>query len=309
MSLEKPKIAVSGLCVLLAATISGGAAAAMSEDAASTRLPAALDAVRAEDGFRAPTWNVMQTARTTFRRLFSGDAESGSETFDRLGFATRSVALDTGNALAVSDPPGDVRGRGFYLLDRTASPEGNLLVQAPHRFKDLDTGKIVAALVQGGRFRAAAWNTVPRWAPDDRSDRSSDVAHIDVSFFNAFTLAFAEAYPDGAVVQVHGFAREHRDTAAGRDADVIVSSGTRQLREPAHRVHGCLNAALDGAVLAYGEDVFELGATTNRNAAALRRNGFDRFVHVELAREMRRRLLAEPVVQDRLRRCLLKAAR
>lgn len=301
-------LTVAALGGLLASVVAGAPACAEGEEASPTPLAAALDEVRAEAGFQAPSWRTMQDARAVFRRLLTGEAEPDAAALERFGLVARPVRIGTGRVPALSDPPAEVRGRGFYLLDREASGASDVLLQAPHRFKDLDTGEIAAELVAAGGFRAAAWNTVPRWAPDDRSDRSSDVAHLDVSLFNAFTLAFAEAYPDGAVVQLHGYARGHRDTAAGRRAEVIVSSGTRRLHGPARAVYRCLDSALDAVVLGYGESVFELGATTNRNAAALRRIGFRRFVHVEMVRELRRRVLEEPALQARLRRCLLEAA-
>ena len=303
-----PVTAVLTLGGMLVGAIAGAPARAEAEGPGPAPIGAALDAVRAEAGFQAPSWRTMQDARAVFRRLLTGEAEPRAAALQPFGLVARPVRLGTGRAYAVSDPPAEVRGRGFYLLDQEAPGTSDVLLQAPHRFKDLDTGEIVAELVAGGGFRAAAWNTVPRWAPDDRSDRSSDVAHLDVSLFNAFTLAFADAYPEGAVVQIHGYARGHRDTPAGRRAEVIVSSGTRRLHGPARAVCRCLDSALDAVVLGYGESVLELGATTNRNAAALRRIGFRRFVHVEMVRELRRRVLEEPDVQARLRRCLLEAA-
>ncbi len=297
---------------VLAIAIAGAGAPACAEDedqeGRTVPLAAALEAVQAEAGFQAPAWRTMQEARTVFRRLLAGEAEPDAAALEPFGLVARTVRIGTGRVHAISDPPAEVRGRGFYLLNQGVSDASDVLLQAPHRFKDLDTGEIATELVAAGGFRAAAWNTVPRWAPDDRSDRSSDVAHLDVSLFNAFTLAFAEAYPDGAVVQLHGYARGHRDTSAGRRAEVIVSSGTRRLQGPARAVYRCLDSALDAVVLGYGESVFELGATTNRNAAALRRIGFRRFVHVEMVRELRRRVLEEPALQARLRRCLLEAA-
>ena len=306
MPSKQPLIRTLALAALLATAINGGVSASGAGEGRAKPLAAALEPIQAEEGFQAPAWPAMQEAQKAFRRVLAGKAEPAEKEFRPFGFTLRTVRLETGPALAVTEPPSDVRGRGFYVIDRHASAP--VLVQAPHRFKDLDTGAIVAELVAPGGFRAAAWNTVPRWAPDDRSDRSSDVAHIDASYFNAFTQAFAEAYPDGAVVQIHGFARGNRDTAAGRRADVIVSNGTRRLQGPARAVHRCLSGALDATVLGYGETVFELGATTNRNAAALRRLGFQRFVHVEMVRDLRRRALAEPRLQERIRGCLLEAA-
>lgn len=272
------------------------------------RLPLddALTAVRAESGFQPASPATMERAQAVFEALLSGEVPE--EGLAAVGLVRRGVALDEGEALAVHDPPDAVRGRGVYLIRDATQAAAPVFLQAPHRFKDLDTGAIAAELAKTGAFRMVAWNTVPRWAPDDRSDRSADLAHRDTSHFNAATAAFAAAHPDGVVVQLHGFASGKRRSAAGRSADVIVSSGTRSLTGAAEQVRDCLRSRLGVRVRGYGDDVSELGATTNRNAAMLRGMGFHRFVHVEMDRPLRRSLLADAEQRDQLRVCLLGAA-
>jgi hypothetical protein len=269
-------------------------------------LDTALAAVRAESGFQPASPATAERAERVFGELLAGEVPD--EGLAAIGLVRRPIALDDGKALAVHDPADAVRGRGFYLVQDASRSVAPVFLQAPHRFKDLDTGAIAAEMAAGGTFRMVAWNTVPRWAPDDRSDRAADLAHRDTSHFNAATAAFARADPSGVVVQLHGFASGKRRTAAGRSADVIVSSGTKELAGPARRVRDCLRARLGARVLGYGEDVSELGATTNRNAAMLRDMGFNRFVHVEMDRGLRRALVTDADQRSRLRACLLEAA-
>lgn len=276
------------------------------EPGATPSLRVALEAVRAETGFEPPSVATADRAEAAFHALLSGDGSP--EVLARVGLVRRRVQLEDGEALAVADPADDVRGRGFYLIQDEGAVDAPVLLQAPHRFKDLDTGAIVAQLAATGAFRMSAWNTVPRWAPDDRSDRRADLAHRDISHFNAATAAFAAVHPSGVVVQVHGFATGKRRTAAGSSADVIVSSGTTALVGPARRVRACLRSRLSVVVRGYGDDVSELGATTNRNAAMLRARGFNAFVHVELDRPLRRSLRRDADQRGRLRACLLEAA-
>lgn len=266
-----------------------------------------FDGVRADTGFRAATRDDAAVAESVFFRLLTGRPAAGDrDALAALGFIPSRVRLDAGGtAQVVADTPGDIAGRGYFLVGEDAAP---LLVQAPHRFKDLDTGAILMEIAAAMPLRAAAWNVVPRRTPDDRVRGEADLAHVDVSYFNAFTRAFARTHSNGVVIQLHGFATEKRRTRSGRRAAVIVSNGTETLAGPARRVRDCLARALPGPVMGYGEDVFELGATTNRNAAALRSIGFDRFVHVELSRDLRRRLLAEPRLRAALYGCLRAAA-
>ncbi len=314
MTARSTPILTALVAILLACQAAASAAYAGDEAGAAPTDPAntvplreALDAVRAQGGFEAPSAATVDDAQQVFAALLAD--ELPVEDIAAVGLVRRRVTLSEAAGLAVADPVTDVEGRGFYLIRDRRVADAPVFLQAPHRFKDLDTGAIAAALAVTGAFRMSAWNTVPRWAPNDRSDRRADLAHRDVSHFNAATAAFAAAHPDGVVVQLHGFAVGKRRTSAGRSADVIVSSGRRSLSGPAEHVRDCLRSRLSVVVRGYGDDVHELGATTNRNAAMLRAQGFKRFVHVELARALRRSLLEDAAQRARLRQCLTEIAR
>lgn len=173
------------------------------------------------------------------------------------------------------------RGAGGYLFRK----QGKACLQVPHRFHDRKTGDLGLALFLAGDYHALAWNTASRKTPVSDSDQKADLAKRQNSYFQAFHLAWLNTQP-GPILQLHGFAREKRKTEAGRQAHLILSNGTRfpspWLRQAAAAL---TNAGFTGVAL-YGEQVNELGATTNVQARAARARNHP-FLHLELSAEAR----------------------
>jgi hypothetical protein len=174
----------------------------------------------------------------------------------------------------------------------------------PHGMKDYKTGRIGLRLFQEGGFSAGAWNTAPRYRKGGGARTDWDLAHLEDTFFTAFTRAFARARPAGRLIQVHGFAAEKRDTEAGASADLIVSPGGHALPPGFLALARCLEGSLALAVRVYPLEVRELGGTTNVSGRILRSLGHDGFVHLELAYPVRKRLLRDAPLRRDLIRCL-----
>lgn len=197
-------------------------------------------------------------------------------------------------------------GRGFFGVNRDGGC--GMLLQAPHGLWDLDTGDIALRLAAQAPPAGFALNTLPRKATDDYAS-GVDLADRRSSFFQSVTRGFANACPDGVVVQLHGFAQDKRASEAGRQADWIVSGGVEWPTPDAHTLLRCLEGTFDGRAALYPVQVQELGGTTNAQGRLLRELGHDRFVHLEIARGQRRALLAEPKQLEALSRCLLELGR
>jgi hypothetical protein len=183
------------------------------------------------------------------------------------------------------------------------------MLQAPHRFHDHFTGTVTARLFADGlgvgAFDAAIWNTVPRSYRQDGRRMNADLAHISSTYFNAFTRAFATVHPGSRVVQLHGYDVMRRRPGRARASVAIVSAGVREPSDDARSVARCLSDRLSPeVVLLYPDDTLELGATTNQNAAALRETGHNGFVHLELSRSLRLRLLQEAELREQVITCL-----
>ncbi|MDC0662936.1 hypothetical protein [Marinobacter sp. SS21] len=236
-----------------------------------------------------------------FDALLRADADSDTaavrQSLEALGL--RWHALDDG-VLLLSDAEGN--GIGHYLIRRNAS--SSLLLQAPHQFYDRHTGELAIELFRNGDMAVLALNSAHRRTAIDGRSGHADIAHLNDTPFAALTRAFVRHHPQGSVVQLHGFAADKRTSAAGRSADIIVSSGQRWLLPAAQEVASCLMENGPWQVRRYPLEVGELGGTTNTQGALLRQLGHGRFVHLELAREVRERLRSDPQTRSLFNTCL-----
>jgi hypothetical protein len=196
------------------------------------------------------------------------------------------------------------RGAGAVVVRLGQARE--LIVQVPHSFYDEGTLVVGEALFSLGHARALAVNTIHRYRTtggrppseadpelgDGASDAAeSDVAHAPESFFLAFHEEASAVFPQALAVQLHGYA-----DASVPGFDVVLSgAGTRFDPAPLTRA---LAAASGLRVAAYPKDVRRLGGTSNQQARASRSLGRE-FLHVEMARGTRQRLVDEPLARRR----------
>ncbi|MFC7737634.1 hypothetical protein ACFQX4_17735 [Roseomonas sp. GCM10028921] len=261
-------------------------------------------------GYVAATAAEAAHSEDLFVRILRGDRSPAlAQAVRPLGFLLGTLSLGSETLTVLREAAEAETGKGFYVARMPSPGIAPVALQAPHRSDDLGTGTIIARLLTGERrFAAAAWNTVPRRYDDPSGRRiDSDLAHAPVSHFNAFTRAFGRAYPGGLVAQIHGFEQGRRNGQASASADMILSGGTSSPGPQVRARAACLRATSEPwEVRLYPDDVRELGGTTNTNAAALRAlGGPTEFLHVEMARELRQRLMRESSLRTRLAACLV----
>jgi hypothetical protein len=244
-------------------------------------------------------------ARAMFRQVLTEAPDAGSAA--RLGLKVKPSDGEWEGVL-LSEEEGDCAGRGAYLIRQRASLP--LAITAPHRGSDLHTGTIAAALFAETGAAAAAWNSAPRMA-SEACDAAIDLARQDKHHFTAFSLAFAEAFPAGRVVQLHGFDGDKRNSEAARNAEIIVSDGTGEPGDKLLDLADCLSRRFaPRTVLVYPIDTGELGALSNAQAQVLRKEArFEGFVHLEMSALLRAELVQDEDLRTRLGRCLVEAAR
>jgi hypothetical protein len=152
---------------------------------------------------------------------------------------------------------------------------------------------------------AAAWNSAPR-NPTPSCPHALDLAKAAEHPFTAFALAFAAQHRGGRIVQLHGFDREKRASAATADAAMIISNGTMTPDPALLDLADCLSIALSPApVLVFPYEAKELGALTNAQGQMLRDAGFASFVHLEMASDLRQRLVEDVALRGRFTDCLI----
>lgn len=212
------------------------------------------------------------------------------------------------------------RGAGAYLFRVGAAAEDArpaILLQAPHADYDVGSGDIAATLffapVAPKRPRALFVNSIHRYQVQPgqrqkRTDNPADVAHNPDHLFSVATDAAAAALGDVVVIQIHGFVENAvgsedggRDAGAGGAEEprlppgttMVVSAGDRRGSSPTTTALAAELVKLFGAgVRRYPEEAGALGATTNAQGRLLAARPAARFVHIEIAAELRKELRA-----------------
>ncbi len=224
-----------------------------------------------------------------------------------LGFTMQPVNENGTELLVLHESEGRRLGRGLYVF-RQSLPRP-IALQAPHSFKEYHTRQLVLTMMRESNVAAAAWNTVPRTFKQFGATIDADVVHQEFTFYKAFSRAFATLHSNGYIIQIHGFAQKKRKTRAGAVADMIISSG-RQDPGPAVLTLGqCLKQRIPGVVQIYPRDVLELGATTNTIGRALMQIGHQGFIHIEISRQIRERMLNEAALRLPVLQCLATVGR
>ena len=214
---------------------------------------------------------------------------------------------------ALLEPSDRVRGAGAYIF-RVAPPEPGpmILLQAPHNFYDMGTGRIAAEMFfdppPGARSRALFTNTIHRYqlAPGDKKKRKhnpADIAHNPQHAFSIATEAFANAAGGARVIQIHGFGARTDDDGEGEPGSVamVVSAGDEAGSSPlTAALAPALAAEFGSDVKRFPEDVKFLGATTNAQGRLLRKIDGSEFVHVEMSSDLRKRLLDSAQLRKKL---------
>lgn len=211
------------------------------------------------------------------------------------------VVLADPDLIVLRESEGLRRGRGVFVL-RTREFEP-VILQAPHARADRFTGDIASRWMAQLPFQILAVNTVHR-----RSGASSDTADLarqERSYFTALVEAAGVVYAHPQIRQIHGFARANRKTNAGRQADAILSSGSRDPRPPVLSVSTCLDPLID-QVLTFGVDVEELGATINPVSRWYLAKNLPGFVHVEFELNVREKLINNREILSETGLCLLQ---
>jgi hypothetical protein len=275
--------------LLIAATQAGAQTTAPDLEAWLTRAITNLT-------YEPPKPAEFKRAQELFEHTLRGDRKVAElkSGWERLGFGFIELATDGKPLWLVSEPPGQEFGRGWYLF-RT-DRESALALEAPHARNDVHTGVLALRMFLAGNARVLAASTITR--------RIADMAHLDNTFFQALTLAFAEVCPTGLVVQLHGFESANHNNSG---ADVIASAGTRTpeawLGDAARR----LKEATSLTVLAYPQDTKQLGATLNAQGQALHKTKQCRFLHLEMTKDLRDRLVRDPKLRRAIQESLSTA--
>lgn len=271
---------------------------------ATATLALLLRPLRKERPFHIPDAAEAEAVRAMFDRAFDEIAQDdqfapSSKEAQRFGLVEARLQRPPG--LAFMEPDGACTGRGAFML-RSGASRYRVLVTAPHRGADRDTGPLARQLFTEQGFAAAAWNSAPRRATRDCA-YAGDVAREPRHYITLFSLAFARRHPGGRVVQLHGFEDSQDD--AERRFDAIVSDGSR---DPSFRLRAfaaCMKRLFpERRIAVFPLESETLGGTVNAQGRALRAAGFTGFTHLELSPGFRSDLVGDPQARSLLAECL-----
>lgn len=185
-------------------------------------------------------------------------------------------------------------GRGFYLINY--DPMSKNMISIPHRFFDEYTGNIGLKMFEESSFKAIAFNSVHR--------KIEDMAHSDITIFNAFHLAFSKIYSQDMIYQLHGFNNDKRDSDIAKNkAEIILSNTTKYPDKQVNEITLCLKEKAINSFL-YGKDIFELGGTLNAQAKLLKENNSHNFIHIEINESTRELLNKDIKTRNKILGCL-----
>lgn len=217
--------------------------------------------------------------RELFTRLLQGERDQKIKgSLRKLGWNLRTQSSGSTTWTVLTEEEDQRSGRGLYAI----ASQGRHALQAPHVPSDGLTGDILLRYVADGLPRALAWNTLPR--------SKADMAHTDNTYFLAFSQAYATVFPDDKIIQIHGFDSSQRRTRSAERSGAIVSATHKNPSPELRKAIDCLKRRLSPDTRLYGQDVSELGGTTNSIARRLRGDGYEGFIHVELSRPLREAL-------------------
>ena len=211
---------------------------------------------------------------------------------------------EEGGSIVLRDTRHCGSGGEYRLRKGAAVPLG---VTAPHAFHDRGTGELAMQMFARSRAAVAARNTVAR--DGSGGCEALDVVRESEHLFTQFALGFSDRFPDGLIVQLHGFDGARRSTLRAEEAAAIVSNGTPSPGPDTLDLADCLSRALaPRAVLVYPTETSDLGAEHNAQGKALREADGARFAHIELSAELREAMMSgEPLIES-FAACLEEAA-
>ena len=216
--------------------------------------------------------------------------------FERIGFVV-DLFQEKGERIALlHENENKLHGGGIYLFKKFENDRCKVLM-APHGFFDVNTSRIsVEAFFETGAH-ALLLNSAHRFTGDReaRSDRyGTDFAHRADNYYFAVFQALADRCQKGAFIQLHGFEPDSGRAQSEQTFDVIVSGGDDagpRLKAGKRAAAIVREAFPDLKVAVYGIEVkAALGGETNVHNRYLRKKEKIAFVHIEMDKELRKRL-------------------
>lgn len=181
--------------------------------------------------------------------------------------------------------------------------KNNIYLQATHSYFDEFTLDIAEDLFRHNSADQLFINTISR-----KSENSAyDFSKRKNSSLKISTLEYINLNPTGIIVQLHGFSRKKRNSKIGQKAGFIISSCRDKSSTYTINLANCLKKQDKFNVYLYPEEVNELGGVKNILYKELANKINDRFVHIEMSREVRLELKNDKAMFEIFNKCFHEA--
>jgi len=260
--------------------------------------------LRAES-YAAPTTSQLRSIKELFSSLFEQGIKvvlspELKASFNTLGMHVYEFNYKKEKLILIHERRAPYQGTGLFII----RPGGNgVMLQAPHGFSDLYTGKLAIQLMQEANYSVLALNTIARKYRFNGETLHADMAHLGDSYFLSLSHAYADSYPNGTVVQLHGFNAAKRSET--ENVNMIISTGVKTYNPQLQAQSDCLKQTLTQGVLTYPQEINVLGGTTNSIGRLLRKMGFSEFRHFEMSLDLRKRLIKNQTMRSFLSACVI----
>lgn len=256
------------------------------------------------DKYQLPTAYNLNNSKKLFSKLFEhGLSVELITSFRELGLHLTEYKINAESLIIVNESQPPYQGAGLYIIRQNGN---GIMLQAPHGYSDLHTGKLVLKLMQEGRYSAVALNTIPRSYLLNNERQHADMAHMWSTYFMSFSDAFASQYPSGHIVQLHGFNSAKR--LVTNDVSMILSAGVKSKNHHVQHQAACMRKLITSKVRIYPDEINVLGGTTNSIGRNLRKYGFSGFRHYEMNFDLRKKLINKKDLRNKFSNCIVNDA-
>jgi len=245
--------------------------------------------------YNTPSIEHFEKARHLFKQMLYQPVEISNieNLWSELGYKLHEIDFKGEKLLVLSPDAQQTEAYGFFIFRINSNMP--LIIQSPHRFFDLHTGKIAMQFFLESRAKACAWNTVHR--------RNVDFGKEKTSFFHALTLASIDTDQDISVIQLHGYGQK-RNSEPLVD-DVILSNGVFKPSAKLYEISNCLSKYQDIDVAVFPIHVSQLGGTRNVASKAFKQSSLHNFFHIEMSKTYRERLRDKKDLRNAFLSCFI----
>ena len=194
-------------------------------------------------------------------------------------------------------------GQPDLYIKPKLSRKQHIYLQIIHQFYDKKTGQIGRLWFESSAIDVLTINNISRNKQTIRGEKT-DLGKLTRTYLTSSTEALLELSEMPLFIQVHGFSNSKRNSAQGKAAEIIISSGSKIVSKHVKRSYDCLRRS-GYKVELFPNTIRELGGTKNTTGMLVNNSNKGYFIHLELNFFIRNRILVSRVDSDTILQCIV----